>query len=462
MGVPRRWALCALVVLVLSTCCTDVVNAKKDKEPAPAPVEAPAQPTWESPTWESPVEEPEPTDPPVETPQPTPEPSPLPTPVPSTPAPSAASSAAPSVSPRPSVTQEEELDDTSVPTTTMAPTQTAVPSSAPIPTTSSPTGPLVQVRMPEMELTLRIVGNSVDPEAVSTSLGTFVQESVVNSVSTFPGFASAVIDVDVQTFSTGRRKLQGRTIVMAEAKGEIFFTSDSQQPTPTEKDLESVLVTYFSYWGDDDLETNLQESNGYIVDDMEIVIDGKVVDGVPAGNGSDEGNPNGLTDEGRQRVGASPGLIAGLVIGCVALFVSILLLVWQRRKDKLKAAEQMATDTSLIAIGGGDTSLDAAPLMEAASNGTSPKHVSSLGGDDDQLSFGGISLEDSIYTTNTMEQNNPPSLLDNTMEASYDAKRLDKVISDAHNYVRSQAEDRGSLPTDPTLTASDSTSSQQP
>jgi hypothetical protein len=205
--------------------------------------------------------------------------------------------------------------------------------------------------------------------------------------------------------------------------GSVYFNVE-ERDAPTSANLGELLKTYFGFWGDDDLIKELARGN-VTVQNLELIINGVVIESQESNPSGTVNSPESSSNDARN----AAGLIAGLLIGCIALLGAVALLVWQRRmngeRDDMNS--QNAVD-SRAPLSGPQASARSLPRMESATA------AAQAGGDND--SHGGVvSLEDSLYTSATDQVYNP---ILGTGPDEYDAKRLDRVISNAHNYVASQ------------------------
>jgi hypothetical protein len=202
---------------------------------------------------------------------------------------------------------------------------------------------------------------------------------------------------------------------------------------PTEEELGEVFLTYFSFFGADDLETFLEDSYpDLVVSGLTLEIGGTKIEGSPVDPGNrsigDDDDPN-------------SGLIFGLVIGGLASLV--LVGVSLRYRNKLLS---QPTERGLV-LDDDDTNpnLEDSPRMgvsprrmfatgpqtrERSPPPPAPQYSDIMSSEQDARSLSGmISLEESLFTTDA-ESYAPRGSF------QYDASRLDQVISSAKGFAK--------------------------
>ena len=299
--------------------------------------------------------------------------------------------------------------------------------------------------LPNITFVTNVTSGVVNTTQVAVDVETFINNTLTENARILGDFQSLNVTVMVvsavsasppaarwRMLQTPSQQQSPQNIWDIDLTGQANY----RKTYPSEENLERVLNTYFSIWGDDDLADYLR-LQGTDVSNVQVKFNGVVLEELPtaatdppAGAEGNVTNPSSST---------SPGLIAGLVVGCVALVAALLLIAWQRRRYQKQQAY----------LGGSDDSDDAdlnrtAPLGMAdrnAGNIPAPGQVRGIGGGPgEDMSFSALSLEESLYTTNTEDAFQP----NRQTPDQYDATRLDKVISNAHMFLASHDDDGNS------------------
>lgn len=268
-----------------------------------------------------------------------------------------------------------------------------------------------------MVITLNITDAVVDSGKLGRDIETFVNNTVSSNAIILGDLTSVDMTVIVSQVAR-RRRLQQEQVWASTVTGVAYF--QGQVPTPGR--LTDVLDTYFSSWGDDDLKDFLAR-DGMQISGVGISINGKTVTtNSPVSNAREPVSESTTTSPGA-------GLIAGLVIGCVALVVALGLIAWQRQRyNQTKGIMEDDDD-------------DDDELQGHTVNVERKDHIpgQTITRDAEDMSFSAISLEESLYTSNTEDIFNPTQRAPD----QYDAARLDKVISNAHQFVASHEDEEG-------------------
>ena len=348
-----------------------------------------------------------------------------------TPAPSRSST--PTISFFPSVTAIPSVIPTSVPS--FYPTTSAYPSThAPTgsPSTSPSGNPVTPSLTPSMKPSLGLsevmipvllidfdINGYFEQAVLESKLRNFMIEVITSQARTLGDLAEVDLQVSTKVGSGNvQRTSVSNSKVNATIEGSAFFHVDTN-PAPTGERLAEKLITYFSFWGDDDLIQSLARDN-FTVSNLEVSTNGEFISNA---GGKNSGVTNvAVPSNASNGSGTSAWLIAGLTIGCAVFVAAFAILVWQRRLRNARSSNSI----SHVAVGSTPMT-GASPRSSSRLDGTPPSPQA----DNSYSDEGMVSLEDSLYTTETDQVYLPSK----GMNDQYDAKRLDKVISNAYNFV---------------------------
>jgi len=254
-------------------------------------------------------------------------------------------------------------------------------------------------------------------------------------------FRKAFQDIDLETLST-----------FSDASGEVDVDLSGMAvfqgaQVPSEEELKEVLVTYFSFFGTEDMENFLQDNySDKQVSGLTLDIDGTQLAGTTETPEPEDDDTN-------------AGLIAGLVVGCcaVALIGAGLLIKHKGGMSKNRAAKIPMDEVSALDDDVGRKSTNSPPRLGVSprrmftlASGSSPAERKDappplspaapsdmMSSEQDQRSLSGmsgmISLEESLFTTDAESYVRPrggPGVFE------YDASRLDQVISSAKGFAK--------------------------
>jgi hypothetical protein len=329
---------------------------------------------------------------------------------------------APSTTPTPASFSPSRLP-TQVPksrTPTKAPSIPLVESPSPVVKTtvsSAPSWsiPLVTVLLPEMEIGFKVIGSQVNAQVLEIDIATFLRKTILSNANILGNMTSVDVDVKASPRYSNRR-LQEMEMV-AEISGFAYFVGDWY---PSTKRLGKVLEAYFANWGTGDLVDFLTHDAVLDVTNMEVFVAGILVPNFNAKNStSDSAN---LQPKSETNGSLNAGLIAGLVIGCFVFVVSLVVVLRTRtvanKEERLVATPMSSPSRSRGGYGSpqGDLDADFFPV--------------------DTPSLSGISLDDSLLTSSTPESTE-------RRPQQYDPKRLDRVITNALQFVEKHQDEKG-------------------
>jgi hypothetical protein len=283
----------------------------------------------------------------------------------------------------------------------------------------TPTLSLAEVEMPEMEIDFDGIGD-FEPESLEADLKAFLEEYIASNSENLGDLDNVELEVSVEINGGAIRLVDFPNRVDVTVGGSVYFNVE-ERDAPTSANLVELLETYFGSSGDDDLIQELGRG-AIMVQNLELLINGVVI-------AEQETFPSSSPVSSGFDAKKDAGLIAGLVIGCIAFLVAVALLVRQRRinRERDDVNSQLAVD-SRAPLSAPQATARSLPRMESAT-------VAAHSGDDNESHGGMISLEDSMYTSTTDQVYNP---ILGTAPDEYDAARLDRVISNAHNFVANQ------------------------
>jgi hypothetical protein len=281
------------------------------------------------------------------------------------------------------------------------------------------------VRLPMLGIDLILSDSDAASPAVGdldTELTSFMLD-VLATNSGVDSFDYATLEFDVILSVFNRRRLD--TGLSVKIDGTTYFGGEA----PSEEDLTQSLLAYFSFWGIQDLEAYLQVTGLTSSRIAAVSVGGYPVKAVnQGGQAGAQVRPN-KTISGSSLI--TPGIIAGIVAGFIFLVLTIVFAVSKTRKAQRPAGSRRRQrknrgsnqkDSSDEARSGriGATS---SPQQSVQNRSTS---------DDESRSSDGISIDNSLYTTDTyLVQPRRP----NPANSYYDAKRLDKVIATAKQHT---------------------------
>lgn len=260
-------------------------------------------------------------------------------------------SAKPSMSPAPSdfPSLVPSLGPTGLPTVTASQAPTEVPTIAPssepsissepsdspptqaptvsIPPTIEPTiTPPSTVSLPEMTFTLNKNG-TIDDEEIGQAMDTFMTDFLSTGL-----YKNAFQFIDIVSVVEQDDTVATLTITGGTAQYSSLNSNDANDPVPTAQDLTDILATYFSFWGD----RNLQEFlvvQGFSVQAVSMVaLDGEVLSSQGDNTDNDPNRSTSPDDE------VPPGtdddseplnnyVIAGIVAGGFVVLIAMFLFV---------------------------------------------------------------------------------------------------------------------------------------
>jgi len=306
----------------------------------------------------------------------------------------------PTVSPTETPTEYPTFAPTPEPST---PEPTAQAKETTLTVTSPPTeGNLVEVRMASMIMDIETDGREVDGGSLEKDMEDLLNYDVLDRI--YDKFSHVDLEIMLLSTNTTRRQLQVAGYE-ANIEGSAFFVPSNDIPTPEQ--LSEFLFTYFSIYDSGDLTDGLTKGSPAITTSELRTIGGVDVDIQSLNKGNAEGSSESSS--------VSVGVIIGLVAGILALVAAIGALIWMRRKNK-------EGEKGSIASPG------------ARTEGMSPSPQISL---EDDISVGVSSIDDSIYTHNSnLIIKNPKPRNPSVPPEQYDANRLDKVISNAHDFAK--------------------------
>lgn len=265
------------------------------------------------------------------------------------------STVAPTPSPVPPGKQPKTASPTvRPPTTSPAPVVVAThaPSARPsnVPARASPTksrAPVVVVSTLQSVVVPPLVfevskSKMLEDVAVNTAMQMFFTDFFATGTYKTT-FRSVDLNVSVSQEYMGQATL---TIAKGVAHYDLNSTT-SNDPTaaaiPTVSDLSSILMTYFSFWGDQNLQQYLADRNIPVLNVTKVILNGTEVVNQAAATASTAGidpvvssrtNTNSTSDAFNNFV------IAGIVVGGLVLILAVLLFVRARQTQHQKKAAQ--------------------------------------------------------------------------------------------------------------------------
>ena len=296
--------------------------------------------------------------------------------------------------------------------------------SLPQPTTMPSTKPslgLTEVKVPLIEISFDAMGG-IATKSLRSDLKGFL-EMVIKSKESSLGDLDSVeltVKVTINDGAVSQTSIANKVdVTTVDGSSWAYFNTEAK-PAPTSEQFIEVLKTHFGFLGDDDLLIFLSRGN-ITVTNLNISVNNVLVANIEGSNPTVSNaviNSNENSDT-KKRI----GLIVGLAVGCVCLVAALVILLWQRRVV-------MERDENMSGYTEGDVQQIPPSTRSIPRNDVELPPPPS----DDNASYGGmVSLEDSLYTSATDQVYQ----LAKTSPDQYDAKRLDKVISNAHNFVAS-------------------------
>jgi hypothetical protein len=266
-----------------------------------------------------------------------------------------------------------------------------------------------------------VVSGEIDNAAFKADITEFLNDSVESNAKILGNFSHVELDVTVAS-TTYRRLIQGRVTAIVE--GNAYFVGDEY---PTEARLKEVLRTYFSNWGGVDLKDYLT-TDDIRVDDVQVTMEGELIGDaryVPGSNTQPQNNGG--------KNSPPLGVVIALAAGCLVLVLAVaMLLIWRKKPAPAKPEEAPTPASSP------SRSLVQKPKPMVIPTDDQSEISAMITNDDGEFSIDGISFDESIFNTaKTLETNDvyiPRSLLGDVEQ--YDTKRLDKVISTAHDHAQ--------------------------
>ncbi|GKY99538.1 hypothetical protein MPSEU_000907900 [Mayamaea pseudoterrestris] len=371
----------------------------------------------------------EPTSEPTSSPtiQPTPEPTttvkptPAPTRRPTTRKPTRQPSPEPTTEPSIGSTAEPTLTPTTSPTYTPTLSPSSRPTSTFSPTSMEPTLSASVVPLPVLQFTVQFIPKTtIDVFEVESLVETFLRTSFSKDAAYKSNFVSLLV-----TSNTEYDRETG--IAVISSGGSAVFRGRDQ---PSDADVSEILITYFSFWGASDLQTDIGEG-GYPVLDVRVKIDGVRV------KSSKENPPTSApVTESSTATSFTPGLIGGVAAaGALCVFAAIAVYIEHGRRRRIRLAsgdKQVEIGNSHISSDEEDSSEAPSPRISNRSRKVATPRVYSAAplpppSDDlEDISLSGmLSMDDSMFIS---ESGQSPSVMS---ERSYDLSRLDMIISSA-------------------------------
>eukprot|EP00548_Thalassiothrix_antarctica_P008066 CAMPEP_0194151546 /NCGR_PEP_ID=MMETSP0152-20130528/48638_1 /TAXON_ID=1049557 /ORGANISM="Thalassiothrix antarctica, Strain L6-D1" /LENGTH=628 /DNA_ID=CAMNT_0038855423 /DNA_START=434 /DNA_END=2320 /DNA_ORIENTATION=+ len=322
-----------------------------------------------------------------------------------------------------------------------------------IPSERYNTDGIEMVSLPSMEFRLTGIVGLVTIEHFRAGLVDFVKKTVQSNAKILGDITDVDLDVSILENDYERRTLFGEELVLL-IEGDLYFRGDTY---PTTERMTEVLNSYFANWGCADLRDYLR-TDQVRLRKIEVLLDGEIVESVafqqqyPPMFKSDESiirNNNKMHSQ-NQNKDEIPSwvLILGLISGCIALVVAISLVYWQRKTNDmdrrlLQQQQQWQERTSKIQEESPETSsikssheFDKTNIIIPSPSGV--------------VSFSGVSMEDSIYTSSGISgfssgitSNNAGDITtdlsyeENSQggDSQYNTKRLNKVIASVQEFV---------------------------
>jgi hypothetical protein len=211
---------------------------------------------------------------------------------------------------------------------------------------------------------------------------------------------------------------------------------------PTEKELEDIVRTYFTFFGTEDLDSFLKNSYpDKVVSGLALEIRGTKLESDDADRGATQ-IKNNDDDDDDDDDGANVGLIVGIVVGGLAFIVLAGVTLRYRNKMSKQPVERglVLDDEDTTMNPGATPPRMGAPPRRMFAN-PQPREISppppmppnsdmmSTSEQDARSLSGMISLEESLFTTDNESYARPTTF-------QYDASRLDQVISSAKGYAQ--------------------------
>ena len=278
--------------------------------------------------------------------------------------------------------------------------------------TSTPSGfaVLTLVFLPRMDIRFTVVGEQVIEADLEAEINDFVKTTVISQTNILGKIRN--VGVNVKVLPANERRRLRETQMDASVTGFIYFEGDTY---PTTDRLVEVLNAFFANWGEGDLEKHLT-TDDIQVKDLDVSFNGEF------DNNEDTEPPDYQRipqKESEPDNSPSTALVVGLSVGCVAFVAALALLFYQRRRHGKK--ESLAPTPM------------SSPSRSRQSKQSFEIDSHFFEGVDD-VSLSGISMEGSMYTSNTPV--NPIKPINSGYNSDlYDTTRLDKVISSALEFA---------------------------
>jgi hypothetical protein len=316
------------------------------------------------------------------------------------------------------------VDPSGAPVAVLSASPAGAPTISPAPSRSVV---LTKVFLPVMEIGFTVDGEQVIEEEIAAAITVFIEETVVSNANILGMISSVEVNVKVSP-AIERRRLREIQMV-AVVDGFTYFEGDTY---PSTDRLAEVLKAYFANWGDTDLEDYLS-TDDVRMKDVEVILNGEFVKNV----NTDPTDINQSIPQEESGMVKSPPivLIAGVSFGCVAFVAALALVFYQRRKHGNQSKTNSNGKKEYLVL----TPLSS-PSRSRSGWSEQPHEIDPpfFAGGADEQSMSGISIEDYLCTSNTQKT---PEL--------YDTKRLDKVFSNALEFVeRHQEENSAYVPSD--------------
>jgi hypothetical protein len=251
-------------------------------------------------------------------------------------------SPSPTISWRPTVQPTITVDPSSVPSTgpslrpsifpvvrSIPPTLTLTPSSGP---------PTVAVAMPKLSFLLQTEG-SIDGAEIETALNGFLSDYLSQGT-----YKSSFRFINLETTV----EQENNVVSLSITDGQAHF-DPAVNLWPSVEELSSVLSTYFSFWGDQNLKDYLVSKQFPVVNVSDVLLDGEQLasqgdlTAIPANRPDTDSNKSSSNDSDQFNALAIVGIVVGVVVGVVA--VGLFAHTRQRQK---RSAEGTGSDVVVI------------------------------------------------------------------------------------------------------------------
>jgi hypothetical protein len=284
--------------------------------------------------------------------------------------------------------------------------------------TSKPSSTPIQilpsiVPMPKVEIMFRLTASTFILSDIELELVAFMKQTLLSNQHILGNITLMELKAKVAP-ATKRRRLEIKMNAVME--GTILFSKNKK---PSTEEITKVLFSYFSNWGNEELQNYLTDDQ-ITVTDVEIVIEGKIIGGTEKSIAGSQSLP--ASNSGKVNV-AFIGLVVAIVIACGVCFLALSFLLRLKKMRRRKPEELEITPLS-------------SPSRSQSNNEVVSKDRQPNVVENDSRSLSGVSLEDSLYTSNSHNTTNKSV-------SDYDPKRLDRVISKAKEFVMNHEKEMG-------------------